>query len=155
MKTLDANKLKSGYTFHAKLMKAVQLDNGPELPSGTMLVGTIEKDDMQVAGRSKLVLRFSRATLQSGKTVPIKATIVGLYHPENRYTGENMVAPEDIPPSWNDGTLQVDQENVLPGVDMHSKISSRNSGVFVSKDKDNMTLRYGSDIQLAIAARKN
>jgi len=154
VETLDAKKLQPGHTFQAKLVKAVHLDNGPTMPSGTMLVGTIEKDDMQVDGRSKLVLRFSQAKLQTGKMVPIKATIVGVSHPGSEYAG--LYAQRDqVPNSWNDGTLQVDQESVLPGVDLHSKISSKNSGVFVSKDKDNVILRTGSEIRLAIAVRNN
>jgi hypothetical protein len=38
----------------------------------------------------------------------------------------------------------MDQENVVSGVDLHSKISSQNSGVFVSTKKADIKLHAGS-----------
>ena len=57
----------------------------------------------------------------------------------------------DVPNDWSAKTLQLDQENVVSGVDLHSKISSQNSGVFVSTKKDDVKLKAGSEIQFAIA----
>jgi hypothetical protein len=149
---LSADKVKPGDEFRAKLAKRVQLDNGPELPAGTVLVGQVSTDDMNESGTSKLALRFTHAILKDGQTVPIKATIVAIFPPENTNADNDPVAAGDqAPNSWNDGTLAVDQINALPGVDLHSKIASRNSAVFVSNTKDNMKLRVGSELALAIA----
>jgi hypothetical protein len=151
-RNLDANKVKSGDEFRAELVKKVQLDNGPLLPEGTVLVGRISTDDMNVGGTSKLALRFTHANLKDGQVVPIKATIVGIYGPETMSSEDYPVARGDeVPNTWNDGTLAVDQIDALSGVDLHSKIASRNSGVFVSTKKDNFKLTAGSEFALAIA----
>ena len=74
---IDAKKDSPGKEFQVRLVKTVRLENGPELRSGTILVGQIAQDDMQMAGNSKLALRITEARLKSGDIVPIKATIVG------------------------------------------------------------------------------
>ena len=155
LKTLDAKKSQVGDTFQAKLNGSVHLKNGPELPSGTLLTGSIERDDTQQGGMSRLAIRLTSATLKAGPSIPIKATIVGVYRPDSNESGAYSGAGDgggSIPSSWNDGTLAVNQLNVLSDTDLHSRIASRNSGVFVSVKKDNITLRSGSQLQLAIAA---
>jgi len=83
--------------------------------------------------------------------VPVKATIVGFFGPGANDSGSYPVAPGDqVPNSWNDGTLQLDQIDVAGGVDLHSKIASANSGVFVSTKKNDIKLSRGSEIQFAI-----
>lgn len=156
VRTLDARKARPGEQFNAKLSQTVQLKNGPKLPSGTELIGVVGTDDMQQAGTSKLALRFTEAKLKDGKVVPIKATIVGVFGPEAENSqGYDVQAGDQQPNSWTDGTLQVDQIGALSGVDLHSKIASNNSGVFVSKKKDDVTLKNGSELALAIAATGN
>lgn len=152
MNLLDAKKLQPGANFQAELDKTVHLDNGPKLPGGTILKGTVEADDMNVSGNSKLVLRFSSAQLKDGQTLPIKATIVGLYKPGDDSAGSWYDMDTPPPNTWNNGTLAVDQLGVESGVDLHSKIASRNSGVFVTTSKDDVKLPRGSDINLALAA---
>jgi hypothetical protein len=111
---------------------------------------------MQQAGMSKLALRFDEARLKNGTTVPIRATIVGFYGPDG---GDSEIDPEErgamTPNDWTAKTVQMDQEDVAPGVDMHSKISSLNSGVFVSTKKNDIKLREGSEMQFAIAPANN
>jgi hypothetical protein len=150
MRPLDAQKDQAGSAVQAKLVQKVTLSNGVELPSGTVLAGKVTADDMQHQGKSKLALRFDQAELKDGKKVPIKATIVGFYGPGSTTTDSFTGSGDQVPNSWNDGTLQMDQIDVLGGVDLHSKISSRNSGVFVSTKKDNFKLEDGSEIQFAI-----
>ncbi len=151
--TLDADKDHQGHTVEAKLSQKVTLTNGTELPKNTMLLGKVTADDMHQQGTSKLALRFDEARLKDGKTLPVRATIVGYFAPGS---AETELGPEDdtsaqVPNDWTAKTLQLDQENVLSGVDLHSKISSKNSGVFVSTKKDDVKLRAGSEIQFAIA----
>lgn len=150
--TLDAKKTRPGHVFRATLSNTVHLDNGPELPAGTVLVGAVVTDDMQLKGTSKLALRFTKAELKDGQVVPIKATIVGVFAPEwVSPQGYPVEAGDQAPNTWNDGTLQIDQIDATPGVDLHSRIASRNSGVFVSTTKDDVRLNRGSEIALAIA----
>jgi hypothetical protein len=143
---LDAQKDRPGSQFEAKLSQKVRLSDGTELPSGAVLIGKVVEDDMQQQGTSKLALRFDQARLKDGKVIPIRATIVGIFRPS---------ADSEPPSNWTTGTLQVDQLGVMPGVDLHSKTASEDSGVFVSTKKDDVKLDRGSMIQLAIAPGAN
>jgi hypothetical protein len=147
LKTLDARKTQSGQQFRAKLSDKVDLKNGTELPRGTELIGTVAKDKMQTTGASSLALRFTQADLKNGKVIPIKATIVNVY----QRNGVDSLNPV----SWTPQILQVDQLGALSGTDLHSNIADRNSGVFISKKKDDVKLPQGFGIALAIAARPN
>lgn len=148
---LDANKIKPGQSFRAELSGTIHLKNGPELPRGTRLLGTVSIDHMQADGTSRLALRITRAQLKHGKIIPIKATIVG-YSPESTFSSDEYGSSNN---NWTSSTLQVDQLGAIAGVDLHSKIASRNSGVFVSTKKDNMKLSSGSQLALAIAPRNS
>jgi hypothetical protein len=143
---LDAQKDRPGSQFEAKLSQKVRLSDGTELPSGAVLIGKVVEDDMQQQGTSKLALRFDQARMKDGKVIPIRATIVGIFRPS---------ADSEPPSNWATGTLQVDQLGVMPGVDLHSKTASEDSGVFVSTKKDDVKLDRGSMIQLAIAPGAN
>jgi hypothetical protein len=154
--TLDANKVQTGFTFHAILAQKVKLIDGPILPEGTTLTGTVVEDDMKVEGISKLALRFTSATTKSGETVPIRAMIVGVEPPVLEDGRTSVVNEGDqAPNNWTSKTLQVDQIGVMSGIDLHSAIASHNSGIFVStkaKAKD-VKLMQGSELALAIGAR--
>lgn len=151
---LDAAKLSPGSTFEAVLSRKIQLQNGPTLPEGTVLLGSVATDDMNINGTSKLALRFTQANLKNGQQLPIKATIVNIYQPDDTSDQGYPVQPGDqVPNNWNDGTLAVDQIDVVSGVDLHSRIASMNSGVLVSTRKSDVKLREGSEFALAIAAR--
>lgn len=149
--TLDARKLQTGASFQAELNHKVHLKNGTELPSGTVLRGTVAADDMNVSGNSKLVLRFNTAQLKDGQTLPIRATIVGLQSPGNEEYVATAGFAEPRPNDWTPSTRTVDQIGVTSGVDLHSSIASRNSGVFVTTSKDDVKLAKGSTVDLAIA----
>jgi hypothetical protein len=150
--SVDADKVKQGDQIRTALAKKVKLTNGTELPSGTVILGVVALDDMQLSGTSKLALIFNKAELKNGTVVPIKATIVGLFPPESVDADGNSVAPGDQETgNWNGHPDAVDQIGALPGVDLHSKIASSNSGVLVSTTKHNMKLKWGSEIALAVA----
>lgn len=151
--SLDAKDVKPGQTFQAKLASKVRLKDGQELPRGTVLVGKVGQDDMNESGRSKLALCIDQARLKDGKTIPIKATIVGVYGPEagDADTEDYTVAMGDqVPNDWGHSVLQVDQIGALSGVDLHSKIGSQNSGVLVSTKKDDIKLKTGTELALAV-----
>lgn len=150
--TIDAKDVKPGDTFAAKLAKKVRLKNGTELPAGTELIGKIGTDDMQQKGTSKLALCLDEARLKNGKTYPVKATIVGLFAPGAGPGETYPVAPGDqVHNDWKPSEIGVDEIGALSGIDLHSKLSSQNSGVLVSTRKDDFKIKRGTELALAIA----
>jgi hypothetical protein len=144
---LDTKDLQPNAEVRAKLNSTVKLENGTKLASGTVLVGHVVQDQAEPKGQTtRIAFDFNQAQLKDGKTVPIKATIVGMTPDANQDVGY-LVQPGD---KWTDGPLQIDQVGVLSGVDLHSRIAGENSGVLVSTKSDDLRLRQGSGIQFAI-----
>jgi hypothetical protein len=150
-RTLDTNSAHQGDQFRATLGNNVHLNDGVELRHGDVLVGTVVADDANTPGSSRLAVRFTQAVLKNGQTVPIKATIVGLTTPDG-LTSDHYSAPDQVPNGWNDGTFSVDQIGVVKDVDLHSKISSQNSAVFVSTKRSDFKIPARSEFDLAIGA---
>ena len=149
---IDARKLQPGDRFQAVLQQDVQLKNGPKLDHGTILMGTVTADTTH-PDRVRLALRFTRAELKNGQTIPIKATVVELAQPRSYPgSGTNLADQTGL---WSPHTLRVDQLGAISGVDMHSAIASRNSTVLISNKRDDVKLVAGSQLELAIAARNN
>jgi hypothetical protein len=149
---IDAGKAKPGDTIHTSLSDKIRLKNGTELPAGTEIIGVVAADDMEVSGTSKLAMNFNQAKLKDGTVIPIKATIIGIYPPEFQDIEGHPVKPGDeVTGTWTGHPDAVDELDALPGVDLHSKIASNNSGVLVSKKKHDVKLKYGSEIALAVA----
>ncbi len=144
---LDTKDLQPNAEVRAKLNSTVKLENGTKLASGTVLVGHVVQDQAEPKGQTtRIAFDFNQAQLKDGKTIPIKATIVGMTPDANQDVGY-LVQPGD---KWTDGPLQIDQVGVLSGVDLHSRIAGENSGVLVSTKSDDLRLRQGSGIQFAI-----
>ncbi len=152
-KGIDARKMQPGEQFRATLSETVYLKNGTELPRDTVLVGTIATDQMRDGGTSTLALRFTQAQLRGGKVIPIQADIMGVAGPTSDSPDPNY--PNEAIAPWDGKSIQVDETGAISGVELHSSIGSQNSGVFVSKKKDEMKLSAGSQISLAIAAAQN
>jgi hypothetical protein len=150
---LDSKSIHTGDQFRATLTTNVHLSGGAELHRGDTLLGRVAEDDMNTAGKSHLAVRFTQAVLKNGQTIPIKATIVALYSPGQLRT-DLVDQPEQFSNSWSDKILSVDQPGVANGVDLHSRVASQNSGVFVS-EKNNIKIPGGSEIALAIAPQGN
>ena len=147
---LDSKNIKTGDEFRATLDGNVHLTGGLELHRGDALVGKVVTDDMNTPGNARLAIRFTQARLKNGQDVPVKATIISLSTPSDS-SGDADLQPDMAPNSWNDGTLRVDQLSVVSGVDLHSRLSSQNSGVFVSTTKNSFKIPAGSELALAIA----
>lgn len=148
---IDARKDQPGTKFQVQLVKSVRLKDGTELPSGTILLGQVVQDDMQVAGTSKLALQITEAQLKHGSAVPIKATIVGMVGPMSEdYAGRPVMPGKQENNTWTGETMGVDQVDAIANADLHSKISSMNSGVLVS-NKEDVKVKKDSEIELAIA----
>ena len=144
---LDQKKLQAGQQFHAALGEKVQLKNGPELPKGTVLVGTVAANEQSPSGGSKLVVRFTAAQLKDGKTVPVKVTIVGVYAAGSE--------ADRLSNAWTQKAGAAEQLNVNAGVDLHSDTASNDSGSFVSSGKAQVKLPKGSGLSLAIGPEQD
>lgn len=143
-KSFDAKKVQQGQQFEVTLNQKVKLKDSEELPRGTALEGTVVTDDMQSNGGSKLVLRFTQAHLKDGKTIPIRATITGVYSQgslDAEYGGD-----------WTPSQLDIEQNEAMHGIDLHSRIGAENSGTFETKNKGDVKFDRGSTLALAIAS---
>jgi hypothetical protein len=143
VKTIDAKKAQAGQQFEVQLTSKVKLQSGPELPKGTVLVGTIVTNDLNSNGTSKLVLRITQARLKDGKTIPVQAIITGAYSQDSlnaRYGNSG----------WAPGQVNVQQNGTLGSLNLSSQVGSGDSGTFQTK-KDNVKLDRGSALSLAIA----
>lgn len=151
--TLDSKKVEVGQAFKARLPEKVRLTDGQELPRGTTLVGKVAEDAEDVSGMLTLSLQIDQAQLKGGKTIPLKAMIVGVFPAGNDVaTQARAVAPgEQAPNPWRPGMDNVDQIGALRGVDLHSRINGDSSGELVSNRKDNIQLKAGTELALAIA----
>jgi hypothetical protein len=148
--TVDAGKVKPGDQIRTTLSGKVHLNT--ELPSGTVILGVVTSDDRQMSGTSRLALDFNEAELKNGRTIPIKATIVGLYPPASEDAEGNPLMPGDQEvETWTNRSDAVDEINALPGVDLHSNVASNESGVLVSTSKRDVKLNLESEIVLAVA----
>lgn len=143
--TLDAKTLKPGASFTAKLDGKVHLANGTTLPSGTVLHGSVVNDDLNIAGDKKLALRFTTADIKGKQTVPIRATILGLRDEADLGSTDPNVIP-------GNGAVGIDSIGVPAGIDLHSRFASENSGVLVATGKNDVKLKVGSAVDLAIVA---
>lgn len=153
-KSVSTKDATQGQTVTAKLTSSVKAD-GVKLDKGTMLIGRVEQVQ-KPSGNSpaKLALVFNEARLSNGKTIPVKATLLGAY-PQgtmdywvNTTTSGSLlpIQPRTIP-----SDQKVDQEpGTLSHVAMHSAVQSSASGVFTSKDHD-INLKRGTRFQIAIA----
>jgi hypothetical protein len=141
-KGLEGKDVKPGQEFEVSLTQKVKLNDGQELPKGTVLVGTIVADEIQ-GGNSKLSFRFVHARAKDGKSIPIQAVATGLY-PQgslNAEYGNN---------GWTPGQVSVQQDKAAGGLTLHSQVGSNDSGTFESK-KDNVKIDRGSALFLGIA----
>ena len=137
--SIDSQKATPGTQVKVKLQGKARLENGPVLPSGTILVGQVV-DAAPQPGKATLALRFTEADLKNGQIVPIKATIFD-------------VSVSGVSLSWDKGTLGINQSDAMPGVDLRSKIASPDSGVFVSTKKAGIKFSPEVQLELAIAPR--
>jgi hypothetical protein len=143
-KLIDTRKMQAGQKIEIVLSDKVQLKNGPKLPRGTLLTGTASPGDAQSAGTGKLTLRFTRAQLKGGKTIPIKATIVGLFPANSAERSDHNI--------WSGKSLKTDQSETVPGLALHSNIKDSDSGVLVSTKGDVVKVMPGNWMALVIEA---
>jgi hypothetical protein len=148
---VDSKDAAQGQVITAELTDNVKAADSTDLRKGTLLVGKVEevqKSDNN--GPAKLTVVFDQAKLKDGKTIPIKATILGAFPAPEGFDDDNYSPVALLPQSIPD-TRQVDQEpGTLSHVSMHSAVQSDASGVFTSDDR-NINLQRGTQLQFALA----
>jgi hypothetical protein len=153
--TVDTRKVSPGQSITAKLTTTVKEAGTVELPKGTLLIGKIDQAQASTnGGPATLSVTFDQAKLSDGRTVPVKATLLGAYPGDDGdYYAEagaegNLIAglPASVP-----ADQKIDQEpGTLGNVEMRSAVQSNASAVFTSKDH-NIDLKSGTQFQVAIA----
>ena len=151
---IDGKKLTPGATIPMRLTHTVHLSNGTSLPTGTWLNATVAEDDLQIDGKAKLALRFTDAKTKDGKTIPIKATILAVVTDQEPVANDpsSLQTILPVPKNLQNQPDEIDASGVSSGVDLHSKATSQNSGVFVTKTKDDIKLPVGTKMELALAS---
>lgn len=152
---VNSNDAMQGQMVKAKLTSDVKTADGMKLDDGTVLIGKVEQvQKSQNDGPAKLSLVFDQMRLKDGKTVPVKATLLGVYPAgTGNYWAATGMSGSMMPmqPHNIANDHMVDQEpGELGHVAMHSAVQSDVSGVFTSKD-DNINLKRGTMLQVAIA----
>jgi hypothetical protein len=155
VETLDTKNAAQGQIVTAKLTSGVKNAGATELPKGTMLLGKVEQVRISTHnGPAQLSIVFDQARLSDGRTVPIKATLLGAYPADTgEYWDETGAAgpPAAVEPHIIPADEKVDQEpGTLGQVSLQSSVRSNSSGVFLSKDR-NIHLKTGTQFEIAVA----
>lgn len=137
-KALEGKNAQAGQEFQVTLVQKVKLNDGQELPKGTVLAGTIVN-----YANAKLSVRITQAKLKDGKLIAIQAVITGLYDSGslNAQYGTN---------SWTPGQVNVQQNSAVDGLRISSRVGTADSGTFEAK-KENVKFDRGNALFLAIA----
>lgn len=152
---IDTKTAREGQTVKAKLTSNVKTVEGMKLDKGTMLLGKVEQvQRSNDNGPSRLSIVFDEARLKDGKTIPVKATLLGAY-PSNAgeyyaETGTNGALMPGEPYRISDEQKIDQMPGTLGHVGMHSAVQSNVSATFVSMDR-NIDLKQGTRLQVAIS----
>ncbi len=145
----DARRATPGEVLQTRLTSTVRLANGTKLRAGSWLTAKVVRDVAQ-PDNVQLVLRFTEARLKNGTVIPIKATIVNVStYPGDNYDHDTLLVPDKM----SNIKDSIDAIGIMKGVDMHSRVSSQDSGMFVSKTRDDLKLPYGTEFELAMSPR--
>lgn len=152
---LNAKDAAQGQRVTAKLTSDVKAADGMNLEKGTMLTGKVEQvRKSSDNGPSQISVVFNEARLKDGKTVPVKATLLGAYPPNSGSyyadTGSNGALMAGEPASIPADQKIVQEAGTLSHVTMRSAVQSNVSATFTSKDRD-VNLKRGTRLQIAIA----
>lgn len=152
---IDSKNAAQGQAVNAKLTSSVKTAGGMKLDKGTMLLGKVEQvQRSNDNGPSRLSIVFDQARLKDGKTIPVKATLLGAYPASTgeyyAETGTNGATMSGQPHGISDQQKIDQMPGTLSHVGMQSAVQSNVSGTFISKDR-NIDLKEGTRLQVGIA----
>ncbi len=149
----DARRAAPGEVIQTRLTGTVRLADGTKLEGGSWLTAKVVRDVAQ-PDNVQLVLRFTEVRLKNGTVIPIKATIVNVATYVGDTYGDNSGYDSLlVPVKMSNPKDRIDVIGIMKGVDMHSRVSSPNSGMFVSKTRDDLKLPDGTEFELAMSPR--
>lgn len=151
---LNAKDASQGQVVKARLTSDVKTANGMKLDKGTVLTGKVAQvQGSSDNGPSRLSVVFNEARLKDGKTIPVKATLLGAYPSSagSYYPGSGMTMMMGTEPHSIPADQKILQEpGTLSHIAMRSAVQSDVSGTFTSTDRD-VNLKRGTRLQIAIA----
>jgi hypothetical protein len=141
VRSLNSKSATQGQAVTVKLAGAIKTSAGVELPRGTELVGRV--DEVKASdnkGPATLVLTFNQARLKDGKTLAVKATLVG-FAPE----GEIQELPVAV---GSDSSFDQDP-GASSGIVLHSAVQNKVSGTLTDNRHD-INLTAGTQFLVAV-----
>lgn len=102
--SINAKKAKQGEAIRARLMDKVKLSDGNDLPKDTILEGHV--DQVQASEHksdSTVVVTFDKARMKGGEELPIKATLVKMWEPQQGVSGG--MSPSATMPGGSSGQM--------------------------------------------------
>lgn len=158
--SINAKKAKQGEAVRARIKDNVKLSNGDELAKDTILEGHV--DQVQASENksdSTVVVTFDKALVRGGEELPIKATLLAIWEPQEGVSGG--MAPSASMPGGSGGpmassmsvsgtattanlpmSMNVPQAGMpqgrhpVPGVTLHSDIHEKSSATFTASRKN-------------------
>ena len=160
-KTVDTKKAKAGDPFNAKVMTAGKLDDGTDVPVGSMLEGHIDSvTPSENKGDSVLTVTIDKLAIKNGKEVPVKATITRVESTsqdsgdDKGYSDPSSYRVASIPstkPSGMNDPNAPKGPHAVPDLTLKSSAHDANSGTFTYAKK-NLKMNNTFQLQVSVAA---
>ena len=157
-KSIDTKKAKAGEPFNAKVTTAGKLDDGTDVPVGSVLEGHVDSvTPSENKSDSVLTVTFDKLAVKGGKDLPIKATITHVasiaqdsgddkaYSDPSSYRVASI--PSTKPASMQDPNAPKGPHSI-PDLNLTSSPHDATSGTFTYAKKN---LRMGNMVQLQVS----
>jgi hypothetical protein len=159
--SINAKKAQQGEAIRARITETVKLPDGKELPADTILEGHV--DQVQASEKksdSTVVVTFDKARLKGGEELPIKATLLSMWEPQEAVSGGGAGSGSPLPgghmsqsgagggmPSRMDVVSEGRQ--AVPGVSLHSDIHQMSSVTFTAVRR-NVNVPSGTEMRFGL-----
>jgi hypothetical protein len=155
-KSIDTKKAKAGDAFTAKVTTAGKLDDGTDVPIGSVLEGHVDSvTPSENKGDSVLTVTIDKLAIKNGKEIPVKATITHVASTESEddkgYSDPSSYQARSIPatrPSDMQDPNAPKAPHSIPGLTFTSSPHDATSGTFTYAKKN---LRLGNSVQLQVS----
>jgi hypothetical protein len=157
---LDVKSAKSGDPVTAKMIADAKLNDGSEVAKGSMLLGQVSKAEAsQNKSDAALTLVFDKIQLMSGKTIPVRTTLVALRDPKGTPGPDSILmasglAVQGAVPSKSENMAgaqdALPHASSFPQMTLSSSLDTPHIGV-VSRKGKNFKLDKGTQVEIAAA----
>ena len=158
-KNIDTKKAKAGDPFDAKIATAGKLDDGTDVPIGSVLEGHVDSvTPSEKKGDSVLTVTIDKLAIKNGKEIPVKATITHVastsseeedkgYSDPSSYRVQNI--PATKPASMQDPNAPK-APHAVPDLKLTSSAHDATSGTFTYAKK-NLHMNNSFQLQVSVA----